>query len=290
MKRIRTVAVLPTLFTLGNLLCGFYAITVASRVLPAQAVTEAPPSADTIQFRHHVVPSFDPHNPVHNMFLCAALIFIAMVFDAFDGYVARLANHTTDFGAQLDSLADLVTFGVAPAFLMVKMCPSVAFSYRPAVWMIAGAYTACAALRLARFNVESDEKDDHMHFSGLPSPAAAATIAGFALLFFTLRLESNELDHKAEIDIWVQRGLPIFTLMVSVLMVSRIPYPHLVTQFLRGHRSFAHVVGLLFSLITVLAIGGYALPILAVAYVFFPPIMYFWNRLYAQRTESEPMF
>lgn len=289
MKRIRTVAVLPTLFTLGNLLCGFYAISVASRVLPPQAITEAPPSAEKIPF-YHMFPRFDPRDPVHNMFLCAVLIFIAMVFDAFDGYVARLANHTTDFGAQLDSLADLVTFGVAPAFLMVKMCPMVALAYRPGVWMIAGAYAACAALRLARFNVESDEDDDHMYFSGLPSPAAAATIAGFALLFYTLRMESNELDHKTDIDIWVQRGLPIFTLLVSILMVSRIPYPHLVSQFLKGQRSFAHVVGLVFALVAILAIGGYALPVLAVAYVLYPPIVYFWNRLYARRAESEPMF
>jgi len=148
-----------------------------------------------------------------------------------------------------------------------------------------GAYVACAALRLARFNVESDEKDDHMHFSGLPSPAAAATIAGFALLVYTLRMDANELVH-----IWVQRGLPVFALLVSLLMVSRIPYPHLVSQFLRGQKSFAHVVGLVFAMVTVFAIPGYALPTLAVAYVIVPPLIYFWQRIYARQAESEPLF
>jgi CDP-diacylglycerol--serine O-phosphatidyltransferase len=288
MKRIRTVAVLPTLFTLGNLLCGFYAISVASRVGQPKAVVEMPATEKI--FHHHVIPRFDPDDPVHNMLLCAVLIFLAMIFDALDGYVARLANHTTDFGAQLDSLADLVTFGVAPAFLMVKMCPVVTISFRQAAWMIAGAYVACAALRLARFNVESDEEDDHMYFSGLPSPAAAATIAGFALLFYTLHSEPNELLYKGQINIWVQRALPIFSLLVSMLMVSRIPYPHLVSQLLHGQRSFAHVVGVVFALFVVLAIRGYALPALAVGYVLIPPINYFWQRLYARRAESEPMF
>lgn len=282
-KRILTVAVLPTLFTLANLLCGFYAITIASRIEAPHSATEIP-RAEKISFHPN------PQSDVHNMFLAAALIFLAMVFDALDGHMARLVNHTTDFGAQLDSLADLVTFGVAPAFLMVKMCPSVAFTYKPAVWMIAGTYAACTALRLARFNVESDEKDDHMHFSGLPSPAAAATLAGFALLFYTLRQESNELNNKLVIDDWVQRILSLFTLMVAMLMVSRIPYPHLVSQLLRGQRSFAHVVGVLFALAAVFSIPGYALPILAVAYVIIPPGIYGWQRLNSRQAESEPLF
>ncbi|MCE9546013.1 MAG: CDP-diacylglycerol--serine O-phosphatidyltransferase [Planctomycetia bacterium] len=287
MKRIRTVAVIPTLFTLANLLCGFYAIAIASRVQAPHAESDAVPSPSAeIQFFR----KFDPANPVHNMFLCAVLIFLAMVFDALDGHVARLANSTSDFGAQLDSLSDLVTFGVAPAFLMVKMCPYVSLSYRQAIWVIAATFAACAALRLARFNVETGEDDDHMHFSGLPTPAAAAAIAGFALLFYTLRMDSNDNVHKTDIDVWVQRGLPLFALLVAMLMVSRIPYPHLVNQFLRGHRSFAHMVGLVFVIVAVLAIGGYALPMLAVAYVVLPPLKYSWQRLFARRTESEPLF
>ena len=87
----------------------------------------------------------------------------------------------------MDSLCDVVTFGVAPGFLLVKMCPQFAYLHREAVWVIAASFAACAALRLARFNVETGDDDDHLHFSGLPSPAAAASIAGFAIMFYTLR-------------------------------------------------------------------------------------------------------
>src|SRR6476619_3230651 len=192
MRRIRTVAVFPTMFTLGNLVCGFFAIVVAARV-DAPTSTEIPTSTD-IAFRHptHVMQDFNPHDPTHNIMLSGWLIFLAMIFDALDGHVARLARTTSDFGAQLDSLCDVVSFGVAPGFLLVKMCPAFTYSHDK-IWLIAAAFAACAALRLARFNVESGEEDDHMHFSGLPSPAAAASIAGFAILFYELRREGHTL-------------------------------------------------------------------------------------------------
>ena len=139
-----------------------------------------------------------------------------------------------DFGAQLDSLCDLVTFGVAPAFLLVKMCPRFAYMNQHAIWVIAAAYAVCVALRLARFTLESDENDDHMHFSGLPSPAGAAAIASFAIMFFTLRKDDNPLMYAEQIDVALQTILPFFALLVAVLMVSRMPYPHLVNQIVRG--------------------------------------------------------
>src|SRR6185369_6864963 len=95
-------------------------------------------------------------------------------FDALDGYLARLAKIPSAFGAQLDSLADLVTFGVAPAYLLVKMCPYVTLWNPQAVWIIGGAFLTSVALRLARFNVEASEDDSHREFTGLPSPAGAA--------------------------------------------------------------------------------------------------------------------
>ena len=101
----------------------------------------------------------------------------------------------------MDSLCDLVTFGVAPAFLLVKMCPDSPIFTGEAVWVIAASFAACAALRLARFNVETSDEDDHLYFSGLPSPAAAAAIAGFAIMFYTLRSkEDNPLVFAREID------------------------------------------------------------------------------------------
>ncbi len=74
------------------------------------------------------------------------------------------------------------------------MCPDVAFFHREAMWIIAAAFAACAAMRLARFTVETDEDDDHLNFIGLPAPAAAGTIAGFAILFYTLRVQGRAVS------------------------------------------------------------------------------------------------
>ena len=117
MKRIRAIAVFPTLFTLGNLVCGFFAIVVATRV-------EAPVSVEVTHDAAPFMRQFDPSEPTHNLMLSGWLILLALIFDALDGHVARLTNSASEFGAQLDSLADLVTFGVAPAFMLVKMCHS----------------------------------------------------------------------------------------------------------------------------------------------------------------------
>jgi CDP-diacylglycerol--serine O-phosphatidyltransferase len=289
MGRIRTVAVLPTVFTLGNLICGFFAIVVAARV-DRPTSTEIP-QAGAIAFQNptRVMNQFDPTDDTHNVMLSGWLIFMAMVFDALDGHVARLARTTSDFGAQLDSLCDLVSFGVAPGFLLVKMCPTFTYSHNQ-VWIIAASFAACAALRLARFNVEASNDDDHMHFSGLPSPAAAAAIAGFAILFYELRREGNVLQYKAEIDSWVQTILPFFALLVALLMVSRIPYPHVVNQALRGQRSFGHIVALVFTFVVIMMIHGYSVPLLACLFVLSGPARYLWLRGLERREAQDPIF
>jgi CDP-diacylglycerol---serine O-phosphatidyltransferase len=290
MRRLRTVAVFPTLFTLGNLLCGFFALVVAARV-EAPISPEAPMSASLGTANPvKIVRALDRDDPNHNMMLCGWLVFLAMIFDALDGQVARLARSTSDFGAQLDSLADMVTFGVAPAMMLVKMCPRFAFFNKEAVWIIAASFVACVALRLARFNAETSDDDDHMHFSGLPSPAGAASIAAFALLFYTLRREDHHLALARPIDDWVQMLLPLFAVLVALLMVSRIPYPHLVNQILRGQLSFAHVVGLLFAILAMLLVAGYAAPLACLSFVLLGPIRYAWQELVERRPHDEPMF
>ena len=291
MRRIRTVAVLPTLFTLGNLVCGFFAVVVASRI-PAPQSAEVPRAIE-IQFQNprQVMQQLDREDPTHNLWICGGLIFLAMVFDALDGHVARLAKVTSDFGAQLDSLCDLVTFGVAPAFLLVKMCPAFSFAHPQAIWFIAALFAACAALRLARFNVETGQDQDHMQFSGLPTPAAAAVIAGFAILSYTVRKESTfdvytvELYREA-----IQVLLPLFAVLIALLMVSRIPYPHIVNQVLRGQRSFGHVVMLVFALAVVMIVRGYAVPIICCVFVLWPPLRHFWRLALGHQREKEPLF
>ena len=118
MRPIRTVSVFPTLLTLGNLICGFFAIVVAARI-------EKPDP----QINNLVVILTD----THNLMVSGWLIFLAMVFDGLDGYVARLTRTSSDFGAELDSLSDVVSFGVAPGFLLVKMCPQFTILHDQAV-------------------------------------------------------------------------------------------------------------------------------------------------------------
>jgi CDP-diacylglycerol--serine O-phosphatidyltransferase len=224
--------------------------------------------------------------------LSGALILLAMFFDSVDGQLARLTRRTSDFGAQLDSLCDLVSFGLAPAILLVKMCPQFTNLHSEAIWSIAALFVCCAALRLARFNVESDEEDDHMTFAGLPTPAAAAAIASFAILSYTLRNEVSVVTHEhyARYDWWMQRLLPMFSIVIALLMVSRIPYPHPLTQLLRGHRSFAHMVAIVFSLLAILIVRGYAVPLLCVLFVCGPPLRYVWEIAHHRRTIKEPLF
>lgn len=275
MKPIRTIAVFPTMFTLGNLVCGFFAIVVAARVgKPESAMMNL--------------------TDVENVMLSACFIFLAMVFDALDGYVARLSRTASDFGAELDSLCDLVTFGVAPGFLLVKMCPRFLYLdklfYKDAIWVVAAAFAACAALRLARFNVETGDEDDHLAFSGLPAPAAAASIAGFGIMFHKLRYADNPLAFADQIEVVLQTLLPFYAVLLAALMVSRIPYPHVVNQVFRGQRSFGHVVALVFALAAVMVTGGYSVPVVCCAFALYGPARYGWEKVVRRRHQEEPLF
>lgn len=272
MRQIRAIAVLPTLFTLGNLVCGFFAIVVAARIAKSGTIDFVP--SPKLETARQLIGSGDP---THNLMLCGVLLFLAMLFDMFDGQVARLTRTASDFGGQLDSLCDVVSFGVAPAILLVKMCPQFTNLHREAVWSIAALFACCAALRLARFNVETDETDDHGWFVGLPTPAAAAVVGSFAILSYTIRNEIN-FEVYENFDWWMQRVLPVFAIFVALLMVSRVPYPHLVTQLLRGKRSFSHVVTIVVVLIALLTVRWYAIPILGCGYVAIPALRAVWVR------------
>ncbi len=267
MRPNRTFAILPTMFTLGNLVCGFFAIVIASRV-------GTPQTEDWLL-------ATDPGNCMFS----ACLIFLAMAFDALDGYIARLAKSASEFGAELDSLCDMVSFGVAPAFLLVKMCPEFSYVFRKeAAWVTAASYAACAALRLARFNVETSDEDDHMAFRGLPSPAAAASVAGFAIMFDTLGNEHNTIFRG------LQLVLPFFALLAALLMVSRVPYPHVVNQVFRGQRTLRHLVGIILSIVAIMVFGNWAVSIVCVTFVFYGPVRYTWEKLVQRRHQEESIF
>src|SRR5262249_51418107 len=158
-------------------------------------------------------------------FVAAAyLIFVAMIFDALDGRLARFARHTTDFGGQLDSLADAVSFGAAPAFIALLLFktegPTLPFVVTRLIWAIGALYFSCAAIRLARFNVSNEHGEQH-HFSflGLPSPGAAAAVVSLILMQQDLRhdVRTGWAEVLSNVCIYL---LPLVVLFSGLLMIS----------------------------------------------------------------------
>lgn len=269
-RREKVFAVVPTLLTLGNVVCGFGAITLATKVGPG--MTEG-----------------------NELPIAGLLILAAMVFDTLDGRAARWANLTSDFGAQLDSLCDVISFGVAPAFIMLKF-PGIDGIYHPRLlWVIAALFVVCAVLRLARFNVETDEEDSHQFFSGLPSPAAAGTVASIAVVMPGLRQltepsMSSLTQQSGEFLIGaVTIGLPAITLALACLMISRIRYPHVFNQLFRGRRNFQHLVQLIFALVVIFVVHELAVPLVFCYFVLASPLRAFWMRIGSKRRVSAPL-
>jgi len=251
---VKRIAIVPTLLTLGNGVCGFAAIANASKI-----------------------GSIDVGTGIDPFFAASGwLILAAMVFDMLDGYVARLSRSASKFGGELDSLCDAISFGVAPAFLLLRLGPGWQPQpiFHQALAGIASLYLVCAVLRLARFNIENNlESSGHKRFRGLPSPAAAGCIASLAILRgelpAKLALHMNDFDPDV-VRRWIELWAPLGAFVVALLMVSRIPYPHVTKQVLRGRRHFGHLVQLILvaflivlirELALVLIFWGYALAI-----------------------------
>jgi len=251
---IRSVHFLPSMATLGNAVCGFGAMYVAA--LPAGH------------------PSMDPWTnwfAAHQFSVAGYMIFVAMIFDALDGRLARFARHTTDFGGQLDSMADVISFGAAPAFIMLYLFRTYTddlptFVTR-AVWAIAALYMSCAAIRLARFNVSNEHGEQHhMSFLGLPSPGAGAAIAAAIILQQELArqaIHSPLVGHFASVSLWL---LPPLVLATGLLMVSQIRYPHLVNRYLRGKRSIGRLLLALVILLLLIVKHEYTIAVGSIAF------------------------
>ncbi len=264
-KRQKLFAVLPTLLTLGNAACGFGAITFAAKVGPEIA-------------------------PGNELLIAGLLIFIAMLFDMLDGSAARWAGQVSDFGAQLDSLCDGISFGVAPAFLMLQFIQfeagvDEALAYtRRLLWVIAVLFVVCALLRLARFNVETDEEDTHDYFSGLPSPAAAGAVASFPIAMHGLS-DPNAFDQT--LAVWlipaVKIFLPVITFLVACLMVSRIRYAHYFNQLFKGQRNRQHLTQLVFTLALIFLVHEMAIPVIFCYFAFATPLRVLWTDILRPR-------
>ena len=205
------IYLLPNLFTAGNMLCGFLAI---KSCIEARFVDMGAESAGD----HYI--------------LAVWFIVIACVCDLFDGRVARASGRHSLFGAEFDSIADIISFGMAPAlmacFLLIQ--PGQNEDLRLATWLLAFVYLVCAGVRLARFNVltnplvpGNENRIRGGDFVGLPSPAAAGTVASVVLVLAqVLRADQTALDRNRELLGWVL--LPLL-LLLSWLMVSNIRFP-----------------------------------------------------------------
>jgi CDP-diacylglycerol--serine O-phosphatidyltransferase len=173
----KDIYILPSLFTTASLFAGFYAIVKAMN---------------------------------GNFEAATIALFIAMVLDGIDGRVARWTHTESEFGAQYDSIVDMVSFGLAPALIMYQWALS---GMGRVGWLVAFVYSAGAGMRLARFNARDDSADKH-NFSGLPSPAAAALVAGFIWVLDSRGFPGREITLLAL----------MITLAAGMLMVSNIKY------------------------------------------------------------------
>jgi len=218
------IHILPSLFTTGNVFCGFYSFIAALN---------------------------------DKYFLAAWAIVFAIIFDVLDGRIARMTKTTSAFGMQYDSLADVISFGMAPAFLCYAW---VLKPFGRVGWMAAFLYLLCAALRLARFNTTEPDIQSQ-HFIGLATPAAAAVIASIIIAFE---------------DLFGSRVHPGFMVAVvyilAFLMVSNIKYPAFKKFEFRKRVSFTRFLLVVLVLYILATIPKIALFIISFGYTMFGPI------------------
>jgi len=195
------IYLLPNLMTAGNLFCGFAAVL---KIIEASLLSAA---GEPVVMRYYVAISF---------------ILGACLFDLLDGRLARLGGHESPFGREFDSLADMVSFGLAPALLVYQI---VLQDFHRTGWIIAFVYLLCGALRLARFNCLSqnirgkeEAEECSREFSGFPIPAAAGLIASLTLMMLSLD------EGQRTIGRW-KFALPVVLLFLSFMMFSRVKYP-----------------------------------------------------------------
>lgn len=259
----RWLKAIPNFLTICNSLCGFAAILYALHMY------------DGSMYYYHPLK------------VSAWIIMFAMVFDALDGFAARIFNAASMKGLQMDSLADMVTFGVAPSVIVAVLAHSLRQSdqmYSPyeylLVWGVSGVYLGCAALRLATYNVSAmfpKKNYDSNYFSGLPSPGAAAAICSAVIFFSDFTGEYKNLTY----------GLPLYAATLGLLMVSSIKYVHVGRWLLSVRRNKRR----LFMLFVVLASAAYqpdaTLIVVVNLYIFSGPLMTLLNKFGIVKAKPE---
>lgn len=225
---------LPNLMTAGNLFCGFLALT---------KIVSADPS-ESVEFNATIRQAL-------------FLILLACIFDLLDGRLARMGGAESPFGREFDSLADLISFGAAPAFLVHRIVFRDVFVSHPQIgWFIASVYLICGALRLARFNclAAMPGGGGNKDFMGFPIPAAAGLIASLTLFLMWV-------DEKGFATGYWRYGLPVILIFLSAMMVSEVKYPSFKKLDLRATKPFTKIVVLCIFLGVVIILRNLILPI-----------------------------
>jgi CDP-diacylglycerol--serine O-phosphatidyltransferase len=259
---------LPNLFTAGNLFCGFVALT---KIVEANLTPDPVTGVDWWPIK-----------------LALAFILLACIFDLFDGRVARMGGHESPFGREFDSLADLVSFGVAPAFLVhhVVLRQVLPDEYLEFGWFIASIYLLCGAFRLARFNCLSamNLPGAGKDFLGFPIPSAAGLVASLTLFIIKLNEKDKDLGYWGYL-------LPVVLLFLSAMMVSEVRYPSFKSLGLRSTTTFLKVI------IAAVFVGAllilrekilyYVLPLFFTAYLIYGFVRPYLSRAWRKEIEED---
>ena len=282
---LRRGSLFANLLTIGNGICGFAALVKLSQLQLAEDNTLANPE---------------------NLVFAGYLILLGMLFDAFDGKVARMVKGATELGAQLDSLCDLITFGLVPAFMIFQMQLGTSPRWMNVVWFFSLAYFLGALLRLARFNVEnSPEEDAHLCFKGLPSPAAAGCVASLVIFQnYVLKAEQAELKWISE-NLFSIESMKTFVTAISyvlpflgaflgfTMVSSRLKFEHVGSRIFGRSHSWEFFVSLIFAALLLAIVPEVFLPLAFIGYLVWTPVMFlfrlvFFGRRGSQADEEEP--
>jgi CDP-diacylglycerol--serine O-phosphatidyltransferase len=274
-------SLLANLLTVGNGICGFASVVLLMKVELGESGGFANPK---------------------NISAAAFLVLLGMLFDVFDGRIARMSKGTTELGAQLDSFCDLVTFGLAPAVMIVRLnmglTPSWQSGWQNVVWFFSLAYFLGALLRLARFNVEhSPDENAHLAFKGLPTPAAAGCIASLVIFQrYVEKFEADELKFLAHLFgeeaikecVWyITPALPFLGLVLGFTMVSvRLKYEHVGSMLFARVQSFDFFVYLVFGAVLLAVVPELVLPVAFLGYLLWTPLNALLRRILHQRKEE----
>ena len=279
---MKPVAILPALCTLGNAFCGFLAISYGADAISLLWRSETPGDPATLA-------------EFHQLFASGCwLILLANVFDALDGRLARMTKATSEFGAMLDSLCDMLSFGVAPALMLKFLFEAERLiagqdPFKPKlVLLTCFLYVSCAAMRLARFTAETeDDADSHDFFKGLPSPAAAGFVAAGIMLFLQLGEPGATgwlAAHRGAFLSVLVATLPL----LALLMVSRIRYVHVVNRFMRGRHPHAYLGQIVLVILLLALVPEYAIATLCIGYVVICPMVSLFEKLLKRPLWPQP--